>query len=151
MVGTTADTDTLTETHSGAVVVFGDTAIHGGTPAYMSPEALDGVAAARPALDLWALGVVLFESITGRRPFGGATRDDIKTAARGGLQQPASALNAAVPSDVDRYLLRVLHVQPTQRPTGAREVHDDLERLRVALHSTTLRQFVLSVSPLEEV
>ena len=34
---------TLTETHSGAAVVFGDTAVHGGTPAYMSPEALEGL------------------------------------------------------------------------------------------------------------
>jgi GAF domain-containing protein len=133
IVLTMADDDTKTETHSGTAVVFGDTAIHAGTPAYMSPEALEGVAAARPALDLWALGVVLFESITGRRPFGGTTRDDIKMAARGGLQQPASTLNAAIPPDVDRYLLRILHVQPSQRPTGAREVHDDLERLRLAL------------------
>ena len=134
IVAATADTDTLTETHSGGAVVFGDTAIHGGTPAYMSPEALEGVASARPALDLWALGVVLFESITGLRPFGGATRDEIKMAARGGLQQAPSALNAAIPLDVDRYLLRTLSVQPSQRPAGAREVHDDLVRLRLALH-----------------
>jgi serine/threonine-protein kinase len=79
------------------------------------------------------LGVVLFESITGRRPFGGTTRDEIKGAAARGLQQPASHFNPAVPAAVDRYLLRLLNVQPAERPARARDVHDDLERLRVTL------------------
>jgi GAF domain-containing protein len=134
LLGRVADTDTATATaFDASPVVFGDTVIHGGTPAYMSPEALDAAASARPALDLWALGVVLFESITGRRPFGGTSRDEIKASASGGLQQPASALNSSVPPDVDLYLMRMLHVQPTRRPSGARQVHDELERLRAAL------------------
>jgi serine/threonine-protein kinase len=131
--GSLADTDTQTDVPPGGHVTFGDTVIHGGTPAYMSPEALDAAAPARPALDLWALGVVLFESITGRRPFGGTTRDEIKGAAARGLQQPASHFNPAVPAAVDRYLLRLLNVQPAERPARARDVHDDLERLRVTL------------------
>jgi hypothetical protein len=133
VVGGIADTETQTDFEAGARVTFGDTAIHGGTPAYMSPEALDAAAPARPALDLWALGVVLYESITGRRPFGGTTRDEIRTAAAGGLQRPASEFNPAVTPAVDRYLFRLLHVQPAERPSRARDVHDDLERLRAAL------------------
>ncbi len=133
IVGSLADTDTQTDLDSRPPIIFGDTAIHGGTPAYMSPEVLDAAAPARPALDLWALGVVLFESITGRRPFGGATRDEIKMAASRGLQTPASHFNPAVPPDLDRYLFRLLHVQPAERPSGARDVVSDLERLRLSL------------------
>ena len=133
IVGGLADTDTQTDTDSAARVIFGDTAIHGGTPSYMSPEALDAAAPARPALDLWALGVVLFESLTGRRPFGGTSREEIKAAAARGLETAASEFNPAIPPDVDRYLFRLLNVQPSERPSRARDVHDDLERLRVAL------------------
>ncbi len=125
--------DTDEGTASRAAITFGDTTVHGGTPAYMSPEALDAAAPARPALDLWALGVVLFESITGRRPFGGRTRDEIRIAARGGLQQSARELNPRVPADLDFYLRQLLHVQPSRRPPGALEVRAELERLRAAL------------------
>ena len=41
--------------------------------------------------------------------------------------------NPAVPPEVDRYLFRLLHVQPAERPSGARDVHNDLERLRLTL------------------
>ena len=127
------DSETDTDTGTEVRVTFGDTAVYGGTPAYMSPEALDAAAPARPALDLWALGVVLFESITGRRPFGGSTRDEIKVAASRGLQRGASEFNSDVPASVDRYLLQLLAVQPSQRPTRAREVREAFDRLRLSL------------------
>jgi len=126
-----ADTDAGTASQAG--VAFGDTAVHGGTPAYMSPEALDAAVPSRPALDLWALGVVLFESIAGRRPFGGTTRDEIKITAGAGLQHAASEFNPQVPVEVDRYLHRLLHAQPSQRPARALDVHTELERLRLNL------------------
>ena len=128
------ETDT-TDTHSLGQhpIQFGDTAVFGGTPAYMSPEALDAAAPARPALDLWALGVVLFESVTGRRPFGGHTRDEIRSTVRQGLQQPPSAFNSQCPADLDAFLLRALHPQPSQRCATARDLHLELGRLRVAL------------------
>jgi GAF domain-containing protein len=131
LVAANAETDAGTATQ--AAVAFGDTTVHGGTPAYMSPEALDAAVPARPALDLWALGVVLFESITGRRPFGGATRAEIRAAASGGLRAAASEFNPQVPPDVDRYLQQILHAHPSQRPARARDVRAELERLRIAM------------------
>lgn len=126
-----ADTDagTVVDSH----LRFGDTAVHGGTPAYMSPEALDAAAPARPALDLWALGVVLFESITGRRPFGGSTRDEIKSAAMQGLQQPPSTLNGNCPPALDEFLMRTLSVQAAARPSTARDFRHQIDALRIAL------------------
>ncbi len=53
----------------------------GGTVAYLSPEVLVGVPAA-PADDVWALGVVLHETVAGRRPFAGATVEELADAIR---------------------------------------------------------------------
>jgi len=125
--------DTETRTRDDGAVKFGDTVVYGGTPAYMSPEALDAVAAARPALDLWALGVVLCECLAGRRPFGGATRDEIRLSVSRGLQQPPSQFNDQCPPSLDALLLALLHVQPARRPATARELWNELERLRVTL------------------
>jgi serine/threonine protein kinase len=121
-----ADADTDQFTNQDSPARFGDTVAHGGTPAYMSPEALDAAAPARPALDLWALGVVLFESVTGRRPFGGTTRDEIKAAAMTGLRDSPSAFNSAIPRPLDEFLLRALSVQPAGRPSTAREFRNQI-------------------------
>lgn len=125
--------DTETRTHESLPVKFGDTVVYGGTPAYMSPEALDAVAAARPALDLWALGVVLCECLTGRRPFGGATRDEIRANVNRGLQQPPSQFNSQCPPALDVLVLALLDAQPARRLATAKEVWNELDRLRVTL------------------
>ena len=124
------DAETEEGTMQDSPARFGDTVVLGGTPAYMSPEALDAAAPARPALDLWALGVVMFESVTGRRPFGGTTRDEIKAAAMKGLRESPSAFNPAIPRELDEFLLRALSVQPAARPTTAREFHHQIEVLQ---------------------
>jgi hypothetical protein len=125
--------DTETRSAPQRPVQFGDTIVYGGTPAYMSPEALEATAPARPALDLWALGVVLFECATGRRPFGGHTRAEICANASRGLQLRVSQFNDRCPPSMDAFLLTLLHAQPSQRPASARQVRDELNRLRSAL------------------
>jgi hypothetical protein len=130
MRATLADTEMDTDPGDGVPVAFGDTVVHGGTPAYMSPEALDAAAPARPALDLWALGVVLFECLAGRRPFGGTNRDELRAAAARGLQEPPSHFNHECSPPIDQYLERLLSVQPSQRPSRALEVRDALVGLR---------------------
>jgi serine/threonine protein kinase len=130
MHATIADTEMDTDPGDDVAVAFGDTVVHGGTPAYMSPEALDAAAPARPALDLWALGVVLFECLAGRRPFGGTTRDELRAAAARGLQEPPSHFNHECPPPIDLYLQRLLSVQPSQRPSRALDVRDALVGLR---------------------
>jgi GAF domain-containing protein len=124
------EADTADDTIEDSAARFGDTVVLGGTPAYMSPEALAAAVPARPALDLWALSVVMFESVTGRRPFGGITRDEIRAAAMTGLRESPSAFNSAIPRPLDEFLLRALSVQQAERPSTAREFRDQIGLLQ---------------------
>jgi serine/threonine-protein kinase len=66
-----------------------------GSPSYMSPEQLSEVAVADPRTDVWALGVLLFELVTGQLPFQG---DSVVTVQVGILRDPAPSIRAYVPS-----------------------------------------------------
>ncbi|MEZ4649400.1 MAG: tetratricopeptide repeat protein [Candidatus Eisenbacteria bacterium] len=91
-----------------------------GTPAYMSPEQVTG-GAIGPASDLYALGVVLFEMVTGQLPFSGPT--PIETAREHVTSQPP---NPSALVDVDAHweetILRLLSKDPAARPASAEDV-----------------------------
>jgi serine/threonine-protein kinase len=96
-----------------------------GTVAYMAPEQIRGVAADARA-DLWALGVVLYEMLTGRRPFDGEA--DISIAHAIVHDEPAlpRTLRADVPPAVERVVCALLEKERERRPPTAGAVESML-------------------------
>jgi serine/threonine protein kinase len=85
-----------------------------GTPEYMAPEQLRGGPVDQRA-DIYALGAVLYELLTGKRPFAGETPHDIATQALGAPLIPPAAYEPGIPPALDRAVLRALARDPDER------------------------------------
>jgi eukaryotic-like serine/threonine-protein kinase len=98
-----------------------------GTIAYMAPEQLRGGEVGRAA-DVWGLGVVFFEMLTGRRPFCGENLQRLAHGIAHGSSAPAESLDPAL-GDAGRILVRMLQRNPRARYRSMSEVIEDLERI----------------------
>lgn len=100
-----------------------------GTPEYMAPEQSLGNPPV-PAFDIYALGVILYELLTGRVPFQAATPTETMILAR--TQEPVSPrrLQPTVPRDLETICLKCLEKEPVRRYATAQELADDLQRFR---------------------
>ncbi len=100
-----------------------------GTPAYMSPEAAMGrIDAIGPASDVWALGAILYEILTGRRPHEEATALEVLAAVVRDEVRPPRIWWSEVPVDLEAVCLKALDRDPACRyPSGA-ELAVELER-----------------------
>ncbi len=101
----------------------------GGTPAYMSPEQTNGEKTT-PATDVWAIGVMLYELVTGRRPFTGDTKN-LFAGIRKGDYPPPTRVGKPIPADLAAVIGKCLQPDPTERYyTTAGELADDLRRFQ---------------------
>lgn len=91
-----------------------DTGVSFGTPAYAAPERLDGKPA-EPATDLYGLGVLLFEMVTGDPPYDVNTWEELAAAQAHG----PTPLPETLPARLRELILRCLDDNPTKRPTAA--------------------------------
>ena len=97
-----------------------------GTPAYMSPEQCRGMADCDPRSDLYALGCLLFELVTGAPPYGRGRPAELLAAH---LRAPVPDAGAELaPPGVRRLLARLLAKAPEDRPASARDVVADIDR-----------------------
>jgi serine/threonine protein kinase/formylglycine-generating enzyme required for sulfatase activity/predicted esterase len=122
-----ANGETLVTTQQGAVL---------GTPAYMSPEQAQGRRADHRS-DIFSFGVVLYEMLTGRKPFAGNSPAETMNAVINTPHTPVHSFNQGMPAEWSAIIDRTLVKEPAERYQSVREIQEDLRRLLA--HSDHLR------------
>jgi formylglycine-generating enzyme required for sulfatase activity len=102
-----------------------------GTASYMAPEQAAGkVRDTGPAADVYALGALLYECLTGRPPFDGP-QHVVLVSVLNDEPVPPSRLGAKVPADLETICLKCLSKEPARRYASAEELANDLRRFQV--------------------
>lgn len=107
-----------------------------GTLAYMSPEQATGEALDHRT-DIWSLGVVLFESVTGRKPFDGRDRREIVNAILSSEPSSANSFDPSLPAELDSILGKALEKDRDLRYQSAADFRADIRRLLRTIDSAT--------------
>ena len=118
-----------------------------GTPPYMAPEQFDPTfGPIRPTTDVWSLGVVLYELLTGTRPFQGKTRVELAASIRSDDPTPPRKHQPRLDRRLERIVLRCLAKDPQQRYPTAEALADALQRFQQSRRQ--LSRFLVTLSVL---
>ncbi len=108
-----------------------------GTPLYMAPEQLDGKPATALS-DIFSLGVLCYEALTGRKPFSRRNEGEMFEAIRTHIPPPASEFNPAINQLVSRTVHKAMAKQPWHRFSSAKEFAETLQK---ALRNEPVERF----------
>jgi eukaryotic-like serine/threonine-protein kinase len=129
-------TDKLDDDEDAETLIQKSTVI--GTPRYMSPEQQKGLELT-PSSDVYSLGVILYEMLTGMAPFTGSTPAEIAQKHANDTPHSPREIVPGIPEDVERIVLLALEKRPEDRPANAGEFRKDLfetaERLGLEHHA----------------
>jgi serine/threonine protein kinase len=110
-----------------------------GTPAYSAPEQIKGDAV-DGRTDIFALGVILYELLTGQVAFKGRLTTDVLRATLRENPIPVTRLNESVTSPVARLIDRMIQKSPRRRPANMEEVIAEIDRILAAIEGYTVEE-----------
>lgn len=106
-----------------------------GTPEYMSPEQVEGKEVDQRS-DLYSLGIILYEMVTGRVPFEGDTPFTIGVKHKSEIPKNPKKINPNIPEDLSSVILKCLEKDKAKRYQTAVEVHSELEKIEKGIPTT---------------
>ncbi len=140
------NSDPAAATEVTAAPELSQTGLVSGTPAYMSPEQAEGREIDARS-DVFSFGSLLYQMVTGQRPFTGTSRRETLRAVVADEPRPPSALVSGVPAELDKLILRCLRKEPERRFQHMGDVKLELLEVAEALASGTSTSSRASTGP----